>query len=437
MSKAYPPSSTTTRTTTTSTAASTPNHDASLSAILASHLHHDHPQYMDGRQSDYTHPGLTTPSAQLNGYQQSEGSPAGQTSAVQYHQQGPLDHKPPTYSASATPSSDYGSRSSSYPEYAQRGYADGQSNRYPAPATPGHAAAMAQTSSPSQSLSEAHRLHGRNPSNMTSDGEVPIDPSIAQSSPSYPPPHNYSPYPPQHDMPQYAGQPMAYGRPDWAGQYQQPMYGHSPVTSGAGAPNMVAHTLPRPPAGGHPLSTVYSFVPIPGAQQHKRPRRRYEEIERMYKCGWNGCEKAYGTLNHLNAHVTMQSHGTKRTPEEFKEIRKEWKAKKKEEDNQRKQEEERQRQDAARNGQDSQPPPGQYGQPGMMPHQMGGPQLPPIGYQPAAQGQYTQPQQIDGAPQYANGQMYAQGYPQSPYGHGQGGLPYQQHQAPPQQYHQQ
>jgi hypothetical protein len=60
---------------------------------------------------------------------------------------------------------------------------------------------------------------------------------------------------------------------------------------------------------------VYSFVPIPGAQQHKRPRRRYEEIERMYKCGWNGCEKAYGTLNHLNAHVTMQAHGQKRTPE--------------------------------------------------------------------------------------------------------------------------
>merc|ERR1711981_1521941 len=85
----------------------------------------------------------------------------------------------------------------------------------------------------------------------------------------------------------------------------------------------------RPPTGGHPLSTVYSFVPIPGAQQHKRPRRRYEEIERMCKCGWNGCEKAYGTLNHLNAHVTMQSHGPKRTPEEFKEIRKEWKTKRK------------------------------------------------------------------------------------------------------------
>lgn len=151
----------------------------------------------------------------------------------------------------------------------------------------------------------------------------------------------------------------------------------------------------------------------------------------MYKCGWNGCEKAYGTLNHLNAHVTMQSHGTKRTPEEFKEIRKEWKAKKKEEENSRKAEEERQRQEAARNGQDTTQPQGQpgYGQAHMMQPQMGGPQLPPIGYQPAAgqtPSQYAQPQQVDGAPQYAsNGQMYGtQGYPQSPYG--QGGLAYQQ-----------
>lgn len=66
----------------------------------------------------------------------------------------------------------------------------------------------------------------------------------------------------------------------------------------------------------------------------------------------------------------------------------------------------------------------------MMPPQMGGPQLPPIGYQAAgpgqAPGQYGQPQQVDGAQQYAGGsQMYgAQGYPQSPYA--QGGLQYQQ-----------
>ncbi|EGP89754.1 transcription factor [Zymoseptoria tritici IPO323] len=347
--------------------------DTSLSAILASH--------MDGRQSVHSQSGLSSP------YDAPEQQPA-------VHYQPGQDFKP-NYSASATPESGYhpqSARSGSFPEYVQ------QPQRFPAGT---QASNMAQTSNP----------------------------SIAQSSPTYPPPHNYSPYPPQHEMPQYSAQPMtSYGRPEWAGQYPQQMGYHSPATTGGAAPNMVAHAIPRPPAGGHPLSTVYSFVPIPGAQQHKRPRRRYEEIERMYKCGWNGCEKAYGTLNHLNAHVTMQSHGTKRTPEEFKEIRKEWKAKKKEEENSRKAEEERQRQEAQRSGQDTSQPqgqPGQYGQPHMMAPSMGGPQLPPIGYQPASgqPGQYAQPQQVDGAQQYGYG---AQGYPQSPYG--QGGMPYQQQQ---------
>jgi len=331
---------------------------------------------MDGRQPEY---------------------PQSDQSAVQY--QHGQDYKPSNFSSSATPESSYGipqsARSGSFPEYIQRGsYAEGQQSRYPAGAQSG----MAQTSNP----------------------------SIAQSSPSYPPSHNYSPYPQQHEMQQYPGQPMTpYGRPDWANGYQQsPMYGHSPATSAGGTPGMVSHSIARPPAGGHPLSTVYSFVPIPGAQQHKRPRRRYEEIERMYKCGWNGCEKAYGTLNHLNAHVTMQSHGTKRTPEEFKEIRKEWKAKKKEEENLRKADEERHRQEAARSGQDTAQPQGQpgYGQQQMMPpHMSGGPQLPPIGYQAAAgsaNGSYAPGQQVDSAHMYS-----AQGYPQSPYG--QGGLPYQ------------
>jgi hypothetical protein len=53
---------------------------------------------------------------------------------------------------------------------------------------------------------------------------------------------------------------------------------------------------------------AYSFVAIPGANQKKRPRRRYDEIERLYHCNWPGCTKSYGTLNHLNAHVSMQQH---------------------------------------------------------------------------------------------------------------------------------
>lgn len=308
--------------------------DASLSSILASHLQQGHPQSMDGRQPEYPQSGLNLPHAPYNGHQ-SEGSTADQASAVQYTPG--QDYKSSNFSSSATPNSEYGlpqsARSGSFPEYIQRSYADTQQSRYPATAHSGHAG-MAQTSSPSMSMPDGQQSSGHEINNRNSDRDVPIDPSIAQSSPTYPPPQNYSPYPPQHEMPQYQGQPMAHGRPEWAGYYQQPMgYGHSPATTGGAAPNMVAH-VPRPPTvgsagpasypqyahpnsyqGGHPLSTVYSFVPIPGAQQHKRPRRRYEEIERMYKCGWNGCEKAYGTLNHLNAHVTMQSHGPKRTPE--------------------------------------------------------------------------------------------------------------------------
>ncbi|KAG2238050.1 hypothetical protein BDF21DRAFT_372621 [Thamnidium elegans] len=82
---------------------------------------------------------------------------------------------------------------------------------------------------------------------------------------------------------------------------------------------------------------VYSFVAIPGTNQRKRPRRRYDEIERLYHCSWTGCTKAYGTLNHLNAHVSMQQHGPKRHPTEFKEMRKEWRRQKKERDSVKKQ----------------------------------------------------------------------------------------------------
>jgi len=59
---------------------------------------------------------------------------------------------------------------------------------------------------------------------------------------------------------------------------------------------------------------TYSFVALPGNAVKKRPRRRYDEIERLYQCSWPDCNKSYGTLNHLNAHVTMQKHGVKRSP---------------------------------------------------------------------------------------------------------------------------
>ncbi|EAW13946.1 putative C2H2 transcription factor (Con7) [Aspergillus clavatus NRRL 1] len=337
-------------------------------------------------------------------------------------------------SSSNTPQSDYGlnqpsaARSPAYPDYLAR-----PPQYHHAPNTQaGGAAGMAQATSPSMTtLHDGHHNDHRNHANVKSDADVPIDPSIAASSPTYPPP--YSPYQPQgHDMAQYQGHPpppppQMYTRPEWSHGYGQHQHGlPGPYSSPA---TTVGPASPAATAGPRP-GQVYSFVPIPGAQQHKRPRRRYEEIERMYKCGWNGCEKAYGTLNHLNAHVTMQSHGAKRTPEEFKEIRKEWKARKKEEEAQRKAAEERERAAAAQAAQANQvdaqgPTDPAQAQP---PAYAGGvrPQLPPIGYQPAdgqVPGQYGG---AGGMVYQGNGQMAypPTNYPHSPYG--QSGQVYQQ-----------
>ncbi|KAF9178648.1 hypothetical protein BGZ49_005299, partial [Haplosporangium sp. Z 27] len=82
----------------------------------------------------------------------------------------------------------------------------------------------------------------------------------------------------------------------------------------------------------HSGNKTYSFVPLSGVNTKKRPRRRFDEIERLYVCNWSDCEKAYGTLNHLNAHVSMQKHGPKRHPSEFKELRKAWRRQKKAEE---------------------------------------------------------------------------------------------------------
>ncbi|KAK0716470.1 hypothetical protein B0T21DRAFT_62550 [Apiosordaria backusii] len=285
--------------------------------------------------------GLPSPYPSTVGDAQSEASsvdPA--TAASTTYPQQPEVRSTTAYPAAGTPTS---SEYSVYPHSARSGtFSDTLQQRsyHPASNHQGNSGGMAQTPTSPLPLQDGRSHH--NPQQAKSDSGVPIDPSIAAASPTTYSHPQYSPYAPPQDMshpyPHSAGV-YSSSRPDW-GSYQAPGVmapSHHPVFAQSAAS---AAAQPRP-------NQVYSFVPIPGAQQHKRPRRRYEEIERMYKCGWNGCEKAYGTLNHLNAHVTMQAHGVKRTPEEFKEIRKEWKARKKEEEAQRKAEEERQRQAAA------------------------------------------------------------------------------------------
>ncbi|KAG8424191.1 hypothetical protein J3458_001012 [Metarhizium acridum] len=253
---------------------------------------------MDRPVHDYSQTGLPSPYPSSFGDNHSEGSAADHASGAQY----PVKQEV-SYPSSATPTSEYGvypqsSRSGTFQEHIQRSYH---------PATGSGSGGMAQQqNSPSftQQDGRNHQAH-----TVHSDTGVPIDPSIAAPSPTYPY-GQHSPYAANPDMTHNYSHTnsglYAQPRPDWTGYSQ-----HSQIASGhpVYSPSQASQQAQQRP------NQVYSFVPIPGAQQHKRPRRRYEEIERMYKCGWNGCEKAYGTLNHLNAHVTMQSHGQKRTPE--------------------------------------------------------------------------------------------------------------------------
>ncbi|KAF3901910.1 hypothetical protein ABW21_db0204913 [Orbilia brochopaga] len=131
----------------------------------------------------------------------------------------------------------------------------------------------------------------------------------------------------------------------------------------------------------------------------------------------------------------MQSHGVKRTPEEFKEIRREWKQRKKEEEQAKKAEEERERQQRQMDGLSSlegnaQTASGQYNN---VPQQR---QLPPPGYsQPPMQpGMHHYAQATSGLdplqrfnPPTAS--MYA-GYPHGAYGHPPNHHIYQSRQPP-------
>ncbi|KAK0723022.1 hypothetical protein B0T26DRAFT_740072 [Lasiosphaeria miniovina] len=365
---------------------------------------------MERSAPEYSQSGLPSPHPSSFGDTQSEASSVDHESAAPFVTQ--QEARSTNYSTSATPTSDYSvyppsARSGSFPEHITRAY-------HPASNHSGSSGGMAQTpTSPSVPMQDGPSH--QNSQQVKSDSDVPIDPSIAATSPTYAQHGQYSPYaPPPQDMAHSYQHPSSAGlyaqpRPDWTGYQQQP---GAPITPGH-------HVFPQTPTSATSQTRpnqVYSFVPIPGAQQHKRPRRRFEEIERMYKCGWNGCEKAYGTLNHLNAHVTMQAHGQKRTPEEFKEIRKEWKARKKEEEAARKAEEERQRQAAVtvaaqnggadpQNGPDGAQPPTTYSGPRAV-------QLPPIGYQTAT---YPAPPSA-GMAEYGGSHVYPNYTPPSPYG---------------------
>ncbi|BEJ15821.1 hypothetical protein CspHIS471_0504260 [Cutaneotrichosporon sp. HIS471] len=69
-----------------------------------------------------------------------------------------------------------------------------------------------------------------------------------------------------------------------------------------------------------PVQPVYNSRPS-HPDRHRRTRRRYEEVPRLYLCNWPECDRGYSTLNHLNTHIGNKKHGSKRLPGEFQVLR--------------------------------------------------------------------------------------------------------------------
>lgn len=217
---------------------------------------------MDVRQGEYSlSTGLDSPDHHVNKEQTSEAaapSHPDHAPQAQYTPQQDVKFNP---SAAATPTnSEYSlnpssARSDTFPQYINRGgYQDAsQQQRYqptsaPNGGTPNH---MAQTTSPSMHLVDGQPSDNHDSTrNTSSNNEVPVDPSIAASSPTYPPTHHYSPYPPQHEMQQYHTPPM-YPRPEYGAPYSAPPHGlpggYGHVTTSVSSPPSMASAGARPP----------------------------------------------------------------------------------------------------------------------------------------------------------------------------------------------
>lgn len=194
---------------------------------------------MDRGATQFSQSGLPSPYSSSFGDHHSEGSSAEHASAAQYP--GKQD-----YPTSVTPTSEY----SVYPPSARSGsFSADHIQRSYHPSSSASSGGMAQQqNSPSmpQHNGPSHQAHPVN-----SDNDVPIDPSIAAPSPTYPY-GQHSPYAPNPDMSHgyshQSGGMYAQPRPDWAGYSQHgappltpghPVYAQSPASAPQQRPSQV------------------------------------------------------------------------------------------------------------------------------------------------------------------------------------------------------
>jgi hypothetical protein len=216
--------------------------EAALSTLLGAFTNPEHTS-MDRGAAEYPQSGLPSPYPHALTNAQSEEPAAEHASAPHYPPQPEV--RSSNFSASATPTSEFGvypssARSATFSDHLQRQY------HHPASNHSGSSGGMAQSTSPSLPLQDGNHQN----SQIKSDSDVHIDPSIAASSPTYPPTNGqYSPYgQPAHDMSHYPSHPnqamYAQPRPDWAGyaghQQQHPMGAGGYPVSGAQTPTSAA-----------------------------------------------------------------------------------------------------------------------------------------------------------------------------------------------------
>ena len=49
----------------------------------------------------------------------------------------------------------------------------------------------------------------------------------------------------------------------------------------------------------------------------RRFRRKPKQVLRLFDCDFEGCDKSYGTISHLNTHRTRKNHGDARRKNDF------------------------------------------------------------------------------------------------------------------------
>ena len=164
--------------------------------------------------------------------------------------------------------------------------------------------------------------HARSPLSYASASSIAYS-NTSQSPKNSRAPHSRHPVAANPTSPPQ-GQPYPYSQPSHTASSNTPPtaphahQGASGRSRGYSAGSRPASAQGSRPTGHRgPRLDEQDLVFLPASTEsdvepRRRKRRRWDEIDRKYACNFEGCTRAYGSLSHLNDHVSLQNHGPKR-----------------------------------------------------------------------------------------------------------------------------